>query len=99
MKFENDYIRIIIEKKQLTAKQKEERSLKRKKRRPAMIIALLLVAAMIGGIVYSRLKVPQDELQQASAGGMARRLFLQVQVPVMRKLQKRKKMRRKSTDR
>lgn len=68
MKFENDYIRIIIEKKQLTAKQKEERSLKRKKRRPAMIIALLLVAAMIGGIVYSRLKVPQDELQQASAG-------------------------------
>lgn len=66
MKFENDYIRIIIEKKQLSDEQKEERKRKRKKRLPAVITALVLVAAMVSGIVYSHFKTLPEAVQQVS---------------------------------
>ena len=54
MKFENDLIRIEIEKKKLTAQQKEARRAKWKKRRPYVIAAGALAAAILGGIGYSR---------------------------------------------
>lgn len=54
MRFENDRIRIEIERKELTAEQKEMRRAKRKKRRPYRIAAALLAAAILGGIGYGR---------------------------------------------
>lgn len=61
MKFENDYIRIEIEKKELSEEQKELYRAKRKKRRPYAITALVLVAAIITAALYGHYHVPQDE--------------------------------------
>ena len=66
MRFENDDIRIIIEKKQLNEEQKEIEKLRRKKRRPAVIIACLLIASIIGGIVFSH-GLTSKETQEAKA--------------------------------
>lgn len=52
MKFENDYIRIEIEKKELTEEQKQLRCAKRKKRRPYAITAVVLIAAILSGVLY-----------------------------------------------
>ena len=67
MRFENDYIRIIIEKKELTIEKKEELGIKWKRRRPAMVIALLLVIAIIGSVIFNRVQDGKDEVQQAQA--------------------------------
>ncbi len=65
MRFENDYIRIIIEKKELTIEKKEELGIKWKRRRPAMLIALLLIVAIIGSVIFNRVQNRKDEVQQA----------------------------------
>ena len=65
MKFENDYIRIIIEKKTLSEEQKQDKLLKRKKRRPYAITAMLLVIAILAGTVYWRTGPRTQELQVA----------------------------------
>ena len=70
MKFENDYIRIIIEKKILSEDQKQEKNLKRKKRRPYVITAVLLIIAIVGGTVYWRTRPEPQELQVAKEEGM-----------------------------
>ena len=67
MKFENDYFRIIIEKKQLSQEQKEAKKIKWRKRRPAIIIALLLVVAIVSGTLYAHFRPADAEVQQASA--------------------------------
>lgn len=54
MKFENDYIRIEIEKKELTQEQRQIHRAKWKKRRPYAITAAVLTAAILGGILYGR---------------------------------------------
>ena len=71
MKFENDYIRIIIEKKILSEDQKQEKNLKRKKRRPYAITAMLLIIAIVGGTVYWRTRPEPQELQVAKEEGTA----------------------------
>lgn len=65
MKFENDYIRVIIEKKQLTEEQKESRKAKRKKRTPYMVTALVLIAAILAGTVYFHFRGAADDGLQA----------------------------------
>ena len=65
MKFENDYIRVIIEKKQLTEEQKESRKAKRKKRMPYMVTALVLIAAILAGTVYFHFRGAADDGLQA----------------------------------
>ena len=67
MKFENDYFRIIIEKKQLSQEQKEAKKIKWRKRRPAIIIALLLVVAIVSGTLYAHFRPAETEVQQTSA--------------------------------
>lgn len=67
MKFENDYIRIVIEKKHLTIEQKEARKLKWKKRRPAVGVALLLAVSVTAGGLYAHFHAG-DEVQTASVG-------------------------------
>lgn len=67
MKFENDYFRIIIEKKQLSQEQKEAKKIKWRKRRPVIIIALLLVVAIVSGTLYAHFRPTDSEVQQASA--------------------------------
>lgn len=61
MKFENDYIRIEIEKKELTEEQKEFHRQKRKRQRPYGVTALVLVAAIISVTLYGHYRVPQNE--------------------------------------
>ena len=67
MKFENDYFRIIIEKKQLSQEQKEAKKIKWRKRRPAIAIVLLLVVAIVSGTLYAHFRPADAEVQQASA--------------------------------
>lgn len=67
MKFENDYFRIIIEKKQLSQEQKEAKKIKWRKRRPAIAIVLLLVVAIVSGTLYAHFRPADAEMQQASA--------------------------------
>ena len=67
MKFENDYFRIIIEKKQLSQERKEAQKVKWRKRRPAIAIALLLVVAIVSGTLYAHFRPADAEMQQASA--------------------------------
>lgn len=67
MKFENDLIKIHIEKKQLTAEQKEEGKLKRKKRWPAVTVSLILVIAIISVTVYGHFYAQDQENLQAEA--------------------------------
>lgn len=61
MKFENDYIRIEIEKKELTEEQKELHRAKRKKRRPYAITAVVLAAAILSGVLYGHYHTPQNQ--------------------------------------
>ena len=61
MKFENDYIRIEIEKKELTEEQKQLHRAKRKKRGPYVITAVVLAAAVLGGILYGHYHVPEGQ--------------------------------------
>lgn len=67
MKFENDYFRIIIEKKQLSQEQKEAKKIKWRKRRPAIAIVLLLVVAIVSGTLYAHFRPADSEVQQTSA--------------------------------
>lgn len=66
MKFENDYIRVIIEKKQLTEEQKEAHKAKRKKRMPYAVTALVLIVAILAGAVYFNFRGAADDGMQAS---------------------------------
>lgn len=52
MKFENDYIRIEIEKKKLTEEQRQARRVRWKKRRPYAITAAVLTVAILSGVLY-----------------------------------------------
>ncbi len=52
MKFENDYVRIEIEKKELTEEQRQAHHEKRKKRRPYAITAMVLIVAILSGVLY-----------------------------------------------
>lgn len=61
MKFENDHIRIVIEKKELTEEQKELYRAKRRKRRPYVITAMVLVVAVAGAALYGHYHTPQEE--------------------------------------
>lgn len=67
MKFENDLIKIHIEKKQLTAEQKEARKLKWKKRRPAVAVSLILVIAIISVTVCGHFYAQNQENLQVEA--------------------------------
>ena len=67
MKFENDYFRIIIEKKQLSQEQKEAKKIKWRKRRPGIAIVLLLVVAIVSGTLYAHFRPTDSEVQQTSA--------------------------------
>lgn len=69
MKFENDHIRVIIEKKQLTEEQKEAHRAKRKKRMPYAVTALVLIVAILAGTVYFNSRGVADEEIQASVQG------------------------------
>ena len=71
MKFENDYIRIEVEKKQLTPEQREAHRRKRRKRRPYAITAVVLAAALTGGILYGHFQAPQGPSgsETAAQGG------------------------------
>lgn len=60
MKFENDYFKVLIEKKELTSEQKEAAKLRWKKRRPVMIVAALLIAAILGSVIYGSVIVPKN---------------------------------------
>lgn len=60
MKFENDYLKIDIERKTLSEEQKEARRLRFKKRRPVMVIALILAVAIVGGSIYTHYHVGND---------------------------------------
>lgn len=66
MKFENDYFRVIIEKKQLTEEQKEAHRAKRKKRMPYMGTAFVLIAAILAGTVYFNFRGAGDGNQSAA---------------------------------
>lgn len=61
MKFENDYLKIEIEKKKLTTEQKEAAKIRWKKRRPVVIVAALLIAAVLGGVIYNSVIVPKQD--------------------------------------
>ena len=61
MKFENDYIRIEIEKKELTEEQKEIHKAKRKKSRPYTITAVVLIVAVLSGVLYGHYHTPKDQ--------------------------------------
>ncbi|MDE6844805.1 MAG: transglutaminase domain-containing protein [Lachnospiraceae bacterium] len=61
MKFENDYVRIEIEKKELTEEQKELHRAKRKKRRPYVITAVVLAVAILSGVLYGHYYVPKED--------------------------------------
>ena len=63
MKFENDYFKVQIEKKELTTEQKEASKIRWKKRRPAVIVAALLIVAILGGVVYNSVIAPKDSAQ------------------------------------
>lgn len=63
MKFENDYFKVQIEKKELTTEQKEASKIRWKKRRPAVIVAALLIVAILGGVVYNSVMAPKDSAQ------------------------------------
>lgn len=67
MKFENDYLKIIIEKKQLSMEQKKTKKQTFRKRRPAILIALLLIAAVVSGTLYSRFHAAGGEAQVADS--------------------------------
>lgn len=67
MKFENDYWRVIIEKKQLTPEQKEEQRIKRRKRLPVTVTALVVVTAILAGTLYNHFYVPKDDNKQELA--------------------------------
>ncbi len=56
-----------MEKKQLSAQQKEANKQKWKKRRPAMLVALLLIAAIAGGALYSGYYGMKGDWQQTLA--------------------------------
>lgn len=61
MKFENDHIRIVIEKKELTEEQRELYREKRRKRRPYAITAIVLAVAVAGAALYGHYHTPQEE--------------------------------------
>lgn len=61
MKFENDYIRIEIEKKELTEEQKEQHRARRKKRCPYTITAAVLAAAVLSTALYGHFHTPQEQ--------------------------------------
>ena len=61
MKFENDYIRIEIERKELTEEQKEQHRAKSKKRRPYVITAVVLAVAVVSGALYGHYHKPQEQ--------------------------------------
>ena len=63
MKFENDYFKVQIEKKELTTEQREASKIRWKKRRPAVIVAALLIVAILGGVVYNSVIAPKDSAQ------------------------------------
>lgn len=67
MKFENDYIRIEIEKKELTEEQKELHRAKRRKRCPYAVTAALLAVAVLGAALYGRYHTPQEQGKDVSA--------------------------------
>lgn len=67
MKFENDHIRIIIEKKQLTEEQKEACRVRRKKRLPYAAVAIALVTAILAGALYAHSRKPTAEADLAAA--------------------------------
>lgn len=67
MKFENDYIRIEIEKKELTEEQKELHRAKRKKRRPYAVTAVVLAAAILSGAMYAHFHVSQEQQNETMA--------------------------------
>lgn len=69
MRFENEDIRIAIEKKQLNEQQKEERRLRRKKRRPVVIIACSLLVAIISGTVFAHLHTVHTGKENVEAYG------------------------------
>lgn len=71
MKFENDYFRVIIEKKQLTEEQKKAHQARRKKKIPYVLTALVLVAAIVTGILYGHLHNAGKVEMQAAAEGIA----------------------------
>lgn len=52
MKFENDYIRIEIEKKKLTEEQRQMHRVRWKKRRPYAVTAVVLTVAILSGVLY-----------------------------------------------
>ena len=62
MKFENDYVRIEIEKKELTEEQKELHRAKRKKRRPYVITAVVLAVGILSGVLYGHYHVPKEDI-------------------------------------
>ena len=68
MKFENDYILIEIEKKELTEEQKEQHRAKRKKRRPYAITAVVLAAAILSGVLYGHYHKPRNPESDTMAG-------------------------------
>lgn len=53
MKFENDFYRFEIEKKELSDEQKELKKARAKKRRPYIIVSLILVASIVAVSVFS----------------------------------------------
>lgn len=66
MKFENDYVRIEIEKKELTEEQKELHRAKRKKRRPYVITAVVLAVAILSGVLYGHYHVLKEDTLAAA---------------------------------
>ncbi len=52
MKFENDFIRIEIEKKELTEEQRQSHRVKWKKRRPYAVTAAVLTVVILSGVLY-----------------------------------------------
>ena len=69
MKFENDYFKVLIEKKELTAEQKEAAALRSKKRRPVMITAALLIVAILCGVIYGSVIVPKNTKEADAVTG------------------------------
>lgn len=56
MKFENDFYRFEIEKKELSEEQKEARKARAKKRRPYVIVSLLLVVAIVSVSIFTHVE-------------------------------------------
>lgn len=67
MKFENDYIRIVIERKELTEEQKEQHRATSKKRRPYVITAVVLAVAVLSGALYGHYREPQEQNSDMAA--------------------------------